>query len=97
MEWKTGTPDIPKHSQRTYWCRCRSSSGHTYMQSLVYMNAFIMPLSDSVYAPPPAATAVSEDSDEYYWTGWFSHACEHCDTQWTFHDEVLEWMELPLK
>ncbi len=94
-KWQTGTPDVPKGGMRRYWCAI-SREGKIYHRILGYAHDHVMPLSnDCSGVPEECCRPVSEDSDEYYWNGWFQESCDYCDTQWVWDEPVIAWMELP--
>lgn len=94
VSWRTGTPPVPPGARGTFWCAIRGANGKIYHRHLVYLNAYIMPLSDSCDDEPENAIPVGDDG-EYAWTGWHEESCDQCDTQWSFNQEVIAWMSLP--
>lgn len=92
--WQTGTPNVTDGGREIFWCATRNSAGKIFHRHLAYLNAHVMPLSDSCYDAPESAVPVGDDGD-YAWTGWHQESCDHCETQWSFDDEVVAWMRLP--
>lgn len=89
------TPNIPKGTQKAFWCRVlNTGASRPCNRLLVYCNGYQMPLSDHCYDAPENAVPVGDDGD-YLWTGWVEEACEQCETYWTYSGKVLAWMELP--
>lgn len=95
MIWNTGTPSVPPGGRRTFWCAIRGQNGRIYHRFLDYLNGLIMPLSDSCDEVPAGAVPADDEGIEYKWFGWHEVACDQCETQWAYHQEVVAWMELP--
>lgn len=88
-------PPVEKGCQRSFWCETEDANGKRTNRLLVYMNEYEMGLSDECDNAPEDHVRYDEDSDEWFWTGWFEPCCEHCETYWLFHEKVLRWKELP--
>lgn len=95
-EWKKGIPDIREGTIRTFWCAVRSNYGENkiYHRAIEYYNKHLCGMSDCDYDIPKEAEIISEDDDEYLWTGWF---IDYNDESFhVFADgEILAYMQLP--
>ena len=92
--FQSGKPSVPSGGRQVLWCATRNSEGKIFHRHLAYLNAYIMPLSDSQDDPGEDAVPIGDDGD-YAWSGWFEESCDQCETQWRFTDEVVAWMRLP--
>ena len=88
-------PPIEKGCCASFWCETEDERGKRTNRLLVFMNEYEMELSDECDNAPEEHVRYDEKTGEWFWTGWFEPACEHCETYWTFHEKVLRWKELP--
>jgi hypothetical protein len=90
VTWLKGNlPETDPGSKCRFIVCVQASHGPYLTFELLYLNRHVMPCGDA--CEPGDAEPVGEDSDEYYWTGWFYDHCPCCDgTAWKYdHPERI--------
>lgn len=94
VNWNRGIPPVAVGKMERFWCLYSSDNKCDKYMMACYGNKYVMPLSDSCDDAPENAVPVGGDGD-FEWTGWFEESCDHCDTFWKLHVNILAWMRLP--
>lgn len=98
MNWIEGNkPTIPDGAMGRFIVARKRKDGKIFTFPLTYCNRHRMPLADECWEAPDCAEEISDTDDEYFWTGWFSESCEHCDTFWSYQnsEDIIAFMPFP--